>query len=78
MPAGCKKSASTVEGEPAGLTHMVEGSANRSDPTSDVSCDPALESKILLKMEALRERLILWTRRLNELVCALMRLCILI
>lgn len=70
VPTGCKTSASTVEGEP-GLTHVNEGSANRSDPTTDVNCDPALQPKILLKMEALRERLMLWTRRLNELVCAL-------
>lgn len=47
---------------------MVEGSADRSDPTIDNSCDPAMEHKILSKVVALRERLVLWTRRLDESV----------
>lgn len=47
---------------------MVEGSADRSDPTIDNSCDPATEHKILSKIVALRERLVLWTRRLDESV----------
>uniref|UniRef100_A0A8C4GVW8 Leucine rich repeat containing 9 n=1 Tax=Dicentrarchus labrax TaxID=13489 RepID=A0A8C4GVW8_DICLA len=65
VPATCKKSACTLED---GLTHLVEGSADRSDPTTDISRDPAMEHKIHSKIEALRERLLLWTRRLNESV----------
>ncbi|XP_051237082.1 leucine-rich repeat-containing protein 9 isoform X1 [Dicentrarchus labrax] len=64
VPATCKKSACTLED---GLTHLVEGSADRSDPTTDISRDPAMEHKIHSKIEALRERLLLWTRRLNEI-----------
>ncbi|XP_035529277.1 leucine-rich repeat-containing protein 9 [Morone saxatilis] len=63
-PATCKKSACTLED---GSTHLVDGSADRSDPTTDISRDPAMEHKILSKIEALRERLLLWTRRLNEI-----------
>uniref|UniRef100_A0A7N6A1T7 Leucine rich repeat containing 9 n=1 Tax=Anabas testudineus TaxID=64144 RepID=A0A7N6A1T7_ANATE len=66
MLAGCKKSACIVEGDPGGSSHVVDGSASRRDPTTDVSHDPAVESKILFKMEALRERLVFWTRRLNK------------
>ena len=46
-----------------GFGHLVEG-----DPTTDIGCDPALEHKILTKIEALKERLVLWTRRLDESV----------
>ncbi|XP_026195346.1 leucine-rich repeat-containing protein 9 isoform X2 [Anabas testudineus] len=67
MLAGCKKSACIVEGDPGGSSHVVDGSASRRDPTTDVSHDPAVESKILFKMEALRERLVFWTRRLNKI-----------
>lgn len=51
-----------------GPTHLAEGSADRSDSTTDISRDPAMEHKILTKTEALRERLVLWTRRLDESV----------
>ncbi|XP_056283145.1 leucine-rich repeat-containing protein 9 isoform X3 [Pseudoliparis swirei] len=64
VPASCKKSASTMED---GSTHLVEGSICRSDPTTDFSRDPAMEHKILSKIEALRERLVLRTRRLDEI-----------
>ncbi|XP_028422571.1 leucine-rich repeat-containing protein 9 isoform X3 [Perca flavescens] len=64
VPASCKKSACTLEDE---STHLVEGSVDRSDPTTDISRDPAMEHKILSKIEALRERLLQWTRRLNEI-----------
>lgn len=47
----------TVEGEP-------EASGDRSDPATDL----ALEAKILSKMGKLRERLVSWTRRLEEFV----------
>ncbi|KAM8915276.1 leucine-rich repeat-containing protein 9 isoform 2-T2 [Spinachia spinachia] len=61
--ASCKKSACTLEDR---STHLLEGPVNRSDPTDDTVCDPALEHKILRKIDALRERLVLWTRRLDE------------
>uniref|UniRef100_A0A8C9XFC8 Leucine rich repeat containing 9 n=1 Tax=Sander lucioperca TaxID=283035 RepID=A0A8C9XFC8_SANLU len=51
------------------LNHALKSvcSADRSDPTTDISRDPAMEHKILSKIEALRERLVQWTRRLNEI-----------
>ncbi|XP_041810349.1 leucine-rich repeat-containing protein 9 [Chelmon rostratus] len=64
LPAGSKKSACTLDD---GSTHLVEGVADRSDPTAHVSHDPAIALKILNKIEALRERLALWTRRLDEI-----------
>ncbi|GLD62379.1 leucine-rich repeat-containing protein 9-like protein, partial [Lates japonicus] len=67
VQAGCKMSTCTLEDEPGGRTQLVEGSSDRCDPTTDISCDPAMEAKILTKMEALRERLTLWTRRLDEI-----------
>lgn len=65
VPAGCKKSACTSED---GSTQAVEGPADRSEQTADIGRDPALEQKILSKIEALKERLALWTRRLEESV----------
>lgn len=65
MAAGCKKSACTLGDE---LIHLVEGSADRNDLTADIFQDPDMERKILSKIEALKERLLLWTRRLNESV----------
>ncbi|XP_041669217.1 leucine-rich repeat-containing protein 9 [Cheilinus undulatus] len=64
VPAGCKKSACISEDA---SSHLVEGSADRSDTTVDISHDPALESKMLRKIEALRERLELWTRKMDEI-----------
>ncbi|XP_068436972.1 leucine-rich repeat-containing protein 9 isoform X2 [Clinocottus analis] len=63
-PASCKKSACTTE---EGTTHLVEGSIDRSDPATDFSRNPATEHEILSKIDALRERLVLWTRRLDEI-----------
>ncbi|XP_062296863.1 leucine-rich repeat-containing protein 9 [Scomber scombrus] len=65
-PAGCKKSACTSEDGPL---HLVEGLTDKSDPNTDVSCDPTTEKKILRKIELLKERLMLWTRRLDEIEC---------
>ncbi|KAF3701209.1 Leucine-rich repeat-containing protein 9 [Channa argus] len=62
-PAGCKM----LECEPGRLNQRGEGSADRRDPTIDFSHDPSVGPKILIKMEALRERLMFWTRRLNEI-----------
>ncbi|XP_029316164.1 leucine-rich repeat-containing protein 9 [Cottoperca gobio] len=64
VPASCKKSSCTLED---GSTHLVEGSSDRSDLTTDINRDPAMEHKILSKIESLRERLELWTRRLDEI-----------
>ncbi|XP_070698683.1 leucine-rich repeat-containing protein 9 [Pempheris klunzingeri] len=64
VPTACKKSACVLED---GSAHVVEGSADRSDPITDIGRDPAMEHKILSKTEALRERLVLWTRRLDEI-----------
>ncbi|XP_068582596.1 leucine-rich repeat-containing protein 9 isoform X2 [Cebidichthys violaceus] len=64
VPAGCKKSAAASED---GSTRPVEGSIDRSDQTADISRDPAVERKILGKIDALRERLVPWTRRLDEI-----------
>ncbi|XP_059209989.1 leucine-rich repeat-containing protein 9 isoform X3 [Centropristis striata] len=64
VPTGYKKSACMLED---GLSHLVDGSADRSDPNTDISRDPATEDKILIKIEALRERLVLWMRRLDEI-----------
>lgn len=49
----------------------MEGLTDRSDPNTDISCDPTTEKKILRKIELLKERLMLWTRRLDELVACL-------
>ncbi|KAM9842946.1 leucine-rich repeat-containing protein 9 [Aulostomus maculatus] len=59
----CKKSTSMLKD---GIPHAVEYSTNRSDPTTDTSCDLTMEQKIQRKIEVLRERLVLWTRRLDE------------
>ncbi|XP_054470363.1 leucine-rich repeat-containing protein 9 [Anoplopoma fimbria] len=64
VPASVKKSSCTLED---GSSHLVEGSIDRSDPTTDINRDPAMEHKILSKIQALRERLVLWTRRLDEI-----------
>ncbi|KAF3844873.1 hypothetical protein F7725_008036 [Dissostichus mawsoni] len=47
------------------IHYLVEGSIDRSDLTADIS--PAMQHKILSKIEALRERLQLWARRLQEI-----------
>uniref|UniRef100_UPI0037E8E735 leucine-rich repeat-containing protein 9 n=1 Tax=Semicossyphus pulcher TaxID=241346 RepID=UPI0037E8E735 len=64
VPAGCKKSAGTLDDE---ASHLLEGSADRFDPPTDISAWSAMEHKILNKIEALKERLELWTRRLDEI-----------
>ncbi|XP_037343021.2 leucine-rich repeat-containing protein 9 [Pungitius pungitius] len=63
VQASLKKPACALEDS---STHLGEGSIDRSDSTNDTGCDPALEHKILSKIDALRERLVLWTRRLDE------------
>uniref|UniRef100_A0A3Q3GI00 Leucine rich repeat containing 9 n=1 Tax=Labrus bergylta TaxID=56723 RepID=A0A3Q3GI00_9LABR len=39
---------------------------DRRDTPTDISHDPTMERKILSKIEALRERLLIWTRRIDE------------
>lgn len=68
-PVSCRKSTSKLEDEGGEAAQLEEGLSEKSVPAIDVSRDPAMEQKILLKMEALRERLKQWTRRLDELVC---------
>ncbi|XP_029349892.1 leucine-rich repeat-containing protein 9 [Echeneis naucrates] len=65
--AGCQKSTCMLEDEAGGSTHLVEGSSYKCDPATDISRDPVMESRILIKMEALRERLAVWSRRLDEI-----------
>ncbi|XP_039994007.1 leucine-rich repeat-containing protein 9 isoform X3 [Xiphias gladius] len=65
--AGFKMSTCTLEDELEGPTQLVEVSSDGCDPTTDISCDPSMEPKILIKMESLRERLAPWTRRLEEI-----------
>ncbi|XP_069571028.1 leucine-rich repeat-containing protein 9 isoform X2 [Brachyistius frenatus] len=66
LPDSCKRPPCMLEEKPAAPPHPEEGSPKRSDSTTDVIQDPAMEQKILFKMEALRERLTLWTKRLDE------------
>ena len=63
-PVGRKKSGCKLENEPGQSAHPEDGLTER----SDISRDPAMERKILLKTEALRERLKLWASRMDELV----------
>uniref|UniRef100_A0AAQ5ZN19 Leucine rich repeat containing 9 n=1 Tax=Amphiprion ocellaris TaxID=80972 RepID=A0AAQ5ZN19_AMPOC len=67
VPLGCKKSACKSGDEPGGPNHLEEGLPERSDSSHDISRDPAMEHKILHKIEVLKERLKLWTRRMEEM-----------
>nr|XP_020446740.1 leucine-rich repeat-containing protein 9-like isoform X2 [Monopterus albus] len=62
VPVAC-----SLEGELGDSAYLTDGSPDRSDPTTDISHNPALEPKILIKMEALMERLMLWIRRMDEI-----------
>ncbi|XP_034051302.1 leucine-rich repeat-containing protein 9 isoform X2 [Thalassophryne amazonica] len=50
-----------------GSPSVTEGSVSRRDSTTDTGHDPNMELQMLSKMEALRERLKLWTRRMDEI-----------
>ncbi|XP_072222222.1 leucine-rich repeat-containing protein 9 [Leuresthes tenuis] len=64
MPVGCKKSGCKLENEPGPESaHPEDGLTER----SDISRDPAMERKILLKTEALRERLKSWASRMDDI-----------
>ncbi|XP_074547471.1 leucine-rich repeat-containing protein 9 isoform X2 [Halichoeres trimaculatus] len=64
VPAGCRESASTLKDE---SSLQVQGSADRSGSPTNTSPDSAMEHKILHKIKALQERLMLWTRRMDEI-----------
>lgn len=66
VQAVCKNSTCMSEDAPGGPTRLVDDSSSRVDPTTDIICD-----EMLVKIEALKERLALWRRRLHELVCML-------
>ncbi|KAM6969606.1 leucine-rich repeat-containing protein 9 [Tautogolabrus adspersus] len=64
LPAGSRKSACMLENT---SSQQAEGSDDRRDTPTDISHDPTMERKILSKIEALRERLLIWTRRIDEI-----------
>ncbi|KAM6961269.1 leucine-rich repeat-containing protein 9 [Aplochiton taeniatus] len=67
VQAMCRKSARPWEEVPPLLS---EGSGDCSDmPTDVIQRDPTFEHKILSKLDALKERLKLWNRRLEEIEC---------
>uniref|UniRef100_A0A3P8UK33 Leucine rich repeat containing 9 n=1 Tax=Cynoglossus semilaevis TaxID=244447 RepID=A0A3P8UK33_CYNSE len=66
--AGGRNSACIKEEEPEELTKQGEDLSNSCDPTTDIiGCDPAMETKILKKIAAVKERLSVWMRRLHEI-----------
>ncbi|XP_029900939.1 leucine-rich repeat-containing protein 9 [Myripristis murdjan] len=64
VQARCRKSARTWEDGPSSLS---EGSVDSSDMSADICHDSTLEHKMLSKMEALRERLKVWNRRIEAI-----------
>lgn len=67
--AGGRNFACIKEEEPEELTKQGEDLSNSCDPTTDIiGCDPAMETKILKKIAAVKERLSVWMRRLHEYV----------
>lgn len=65
MPGGCRESAVTLKDE---SSFQDKGSTDKSDSPTNTSPDSAMEHKILHKIKALQERLMLWTRRMDESV----------
>lgn len=65
-PVSCKKPACLSESVAEGPPHLDEGLTERNESISDISQDPVTEHKVHAKIEALRERLKQWTRRLDE------------
>lgn len=65
-PVVCKKPTCLSESVEEGPPHLDEGLTERNESISDISQDPATEHKVHTKIEALRKRLKLWTRRLDE------------
>uniref|UniRef100_A0A669B307 Leucine rich repeat containing 9 n=1 Tax=Oreochromis niloticus TaxID=8128 RepID=A0A669B307_ORENI len=66
-PVSCKKPACLSESVAEGPPHLDEGLTERNESISDISQDPVTEHKVHAKIEALRERLKQWTRRLDEI-----------
>ncbi|KAM9708384.1 leucine-rich repeat-containing protein 9 [Menidia menidia] len=67
MPVRCKRPSCRLEDEPGQSPRPEDGVTEISDMPSDVSGDLALDQKILLKIEALKERLKIWTRRIDDI-----------
>ncbi|XP_030574901.1 leucine-rich repeat-containing protein 9 isoform X2 [Archocentrus centrarchus] len=67
VPVSCKKPVCMSENAPGGPPQLDKGLTERNESASDISGDPSMEHKILAKIEVLRERLKLWTRRLDEI-----------
>ncbi|XP_047249203.1 leucine-rich repeat-containing protein 9 isoform X2 [Girardinichthys multiradiatus] len=65
LPYGPKSSTCKMETDSGGLNDHKDALTETTDLNTD-SSDPGLEHKILLKIEALRERLQQWTRRMDE------------
>ncbi|MEQ2182513.1 hypothetical protein GOODEAATRI_023130, partial [Goodea atripinnis] len=65
LPYGPKSSICKMETDSGGLNDHKDAVTETTDLNTD-SSDPGLEHKILLKIEALRERLQRWTRRMDE------------
>ncbi|XP_042074127.1 leucine-rich repeat-containing protein 9 isoform X2 [Haplochromis burtoni] len=66
-PVVCKKPTCLSESVEEGPPHLDEGLTERNESISGISQDPATEHKVHAKIEALRKRLKLWTRRLDEI-----------
>ncbi|XP_054653543.1 leucine-rich repeat-containing protein 9 isoform X2 [Dunckerocampus dactyliophorus] len=49
-----------------GSSHTEDDFSEEIDTTFDISCEPPLEEIIQKKIEKLKKRLVLWTRRLHE------------
>lgn len=67
LPYGYKKSGCVTEAESGGTSYLEDALMTKSNSATD-SHDPAMEHKILLKIESLRERLNVWARKMDELV----------
>ncbi|KAM4540958.1 leucine-rich repeat-containing protein 9 [Fundulus diaphanus] len=65
VPCGPRSSSCKMETEPDGPSDHKDALTDRTDLNAD-GRDPAVEHKLLLKIEALRERLQRWTRRMDD------------
>uniref|UniRef100_A0A3B3D7C6 Leucine rich repeat containing 9 n=1 Tax=Oryzias melastigma TaxID=30732 RepID=A0A3B3D7C6_ORYME len=62
---GCKESGCTWSDDPGGHIYLNDSLQARSD--SNVKLDPAAVHQIHVKIEALRERLTFWTKRMDDI-----------
>ncbi|KAM6912256.1 leucine-rich repeat-containing protein 9 [Xenentodon cancila] len=69
VPLGCEKSVCMLEDKPEGVTHQEDRLTGETDTTTDtdITSDPDMVHKIHHKMEVLKERLKLWTRRMDDI-----------